>query len=219
MSNILVLTKEEELKKAINKMIEGEYQSIRKNVLNLNNLSLATKYQLAYRFADIVIIDIKDFDIEKCHRLKVLTPHILLIYIVDDPENYNLSNAEPFKVVTMSELQEAIHEAIYRINRSSPRYFIYNKSKDIIKVDTRKILYFWSDKSKRYYRLENGFTDYFYENMDELEKRLSRYGFVRISKSYIINPKYILDVNNKYEVQMSNGIWLKRSGKWKQSYL
>ncbi len=48
-------------------------------------------------------------------------------------------------------------------------------------------------------------TDYhIYEYMDSLEKRLSDKGFIRVHRSYIVNPKHVVNINN-YMITLDDG--------------
>lgn len=43
-----------------------------------------------------------------------------------------------------------------------------------------------------------------YEYMDSLEQRLSGEGFVRVHRSYIVNPKHVANINN-YMITLDDG--------------
>ena len=43
-----------------------------------------------------------------------------------------------------------------------------------------------------------------YEYMDSLEQRLSGEGFVRVHRSYIVNPKHVVNINN-YMITLDDG--------------
>ncbi len=43
-----------------------------------------------------------------------------------------------------------------------------------------------------------------YEYMDSLEQRLSSEGFIRVHRSYIVNPKHVANINN-YMITLDDG--------------
>lgn len=214
--NILALTKSAEKKDEFHGVMKLVHSGCQKKILCFENELSALDYHFFWKFAEIAIIDSETCDIHLAHRLKFFSPGLLLIYL-DSNQQSELLSAEAYRiVVTQDQLKDALDAAIHRLSQCEPIMFTYIKNKITNRIDVNRILYLWTDKRKRYYKLEGGESDYFYENMEALDKRLELLGFVRVSKSYIVNLKHVIDIK-KDSVIMSDGVVIKCTGKWKNN--
>lgn len=71
---------------------------------------------------------------------------------------------------------------------------------------TDNLLYVESSKHKAvFYYLESGLVHYqIYDKLDNIEAKLSPYGFLRIHKSYLVNMRHIQKISN-YQVVLDTG--------------
>lgn len=216
MVNFMVVTESEGLGEEIKEIIKEIRPDIKKNILHVGDALEGVDYQFYRKFADVAIIDADTVNIDMGHRLKYLSDYVLLIYLDSQQRPDRYINAEPYKVVALDQLQEALNTAIHRLSKFGPSMFVYSKNGVSKRVEAAKILYFWSDKRKRCYKTNTGDTDYFYEDMDELEERLKPLGFARVSKSYIVNARHIVNMEND-GINMPDGTCINVGRKWKLS--
>ena len=73
-------------------------------------------------------------------------------------------------------------------------FFTYTFAKTINKIPFCSIVYFES-KGKTVRLITTTETKIFYEKLDDIETRIT-IPFVRVSKSYLINPQYIAEIND-----------------------
>ncbi|MBR6697851.1 MAG: response regulator transcription factor [Lachnospiraceae bacterium] len=68
------------------------------------------------------------------------------------------------------------------------------------------IMYIESELHKvKFYIQEDGYSVYTkYAKLDEIEDEFKEYKFIRMHKSYLVNPKYIKEIT-RYELKMTNG--------------
>lgn len=102
-------------------------------------------------------------------------------------------------------LPECIDTIIKKLHLQAQRikYNFLEGEKDIF-ID--KIYYVESWKHKlNFYVCEKELNQYsLYNKLDNIEKELNHYGFIRIHKSFLVNAKYIDHIIN-YKVKMQNG--------------
>lgn len=161
-------------------------------------------FDIAY--LDIEIGEENGLDIAK--KLKYFNPKAIMIYI-SSHENYymDMLAAEPFRFIKKDlldiekferELGNTLIDAIKRIKYKNTYVFEFGKNKYMIELD--KIQYFYSETRTIHICGNVGDAPfYFYGKIDELQKELQNNdNFVRISKSYIVNLKYVLAVGKNY---------------------
>ncbi|MCM1228148.1 MAG: response regulator transcription factor [Clostridium sp.] len=88
--------------------------------------------------------------------------------------------------------------------------FSYKSGYETVKVPIKDIIYFEIDNHQviiHYYLQNSCKNDYFYGSLDHIQEQLKSYRFLRIHKSYLVNPLHI----KKYaydKIQMSTEIVL-----------
>lgn len=122
-------------------------------------------------------------------------------------------------VFDMEHLQE-LEDYLYSLETS--HQVIYGKYKErFYKVDVHSVVYIEGFSKEAYiHTLEKQYE--IKEKLYELEHILSQYGFVRISKSLIINC-YMIDsleplMNMKYRIYLKNGEYVELSRSYVQSF-
>lgn len=164
---------------------------------------------------DIVYMDIKLGEKNGMmlgKTIKTMYPKSLMIYISAYDDYYvDMVQAEPFRFIPKDaadipglerQLAGALEDGVRRISGREIWTFSFKGKK--YGVETGKIKYFHSMARKIYIvgDLER-VPPYYYQKMDELQKEMERLyvGFARISKSCIVNMKYIRSVRkNKVEI-------------------
>lgn len=95
-----------------------------------------------------------------------------------------------------------IELALLRLNKGE-EYFIYKRGNEKIKVPVNDIIYFES-LGREVRVVRNGGMDYFYGSMKSVSAEIKKMQFIRIHRSYLVNPSYV--ISYKYhELTMSNG--------------
>ena len=164
---------------------------------------------------DIVYMDIKLGEKNGMmlgKTIKAMYPKSLMIYISAYDDYYvDMVQAEPFRFIPKDaadipglerQLADCLEAAVRRISGREIWTFTFKRKK--YHVELRKIRYYYSVARVIYIvgDLEKMPTHY-YQKLDELQKDLEKLdgSFVRISKSCIVNIKYIQSVRkNKIEI-------------------
>lgn len=135
--------------------------------------------------------------IRAAHAIRGMDRSVLLIY-VSGYEQYlkELFEVEPFRFLQKpldgGRFRRYFHEACERIGNTDAFYqFTFNKN--IRRVSLRDTVYFESRNRVVYVVMDNGADEYFYGKLNDVEKHLeeSRYRFLRIHQSYLVNYSYI----------------------------
>lgn len=178
---------------------------------------------------DIIFMDIKIKGIdgvETARRIRQRDTQAILIFIsAYDQYCKELISVQPFefldKPIKADKLEQILKYAMQiRLNKQESYNFCYNKIQ--YKIPLSEIKYFQSDK--RTIRInvanKNGESkDYiFYEKLEKVEEFLndSNMQFLRVRKSYLVNPQYIV----KYEANriiLDNGQHIEISRAYKEA--
>ncbi len=161
--------------------------------------TLVADMQKGYRY-ELIFLDIEMErlnGIRAAHIIREMDCSVLLIY-VSGYEQYlkELFEVEPFRFLQKplddERFRRYFHEACERIGDTDAFYqFTFNKN--ICKVSLRDTVYFESRNRVVYIVMDNGTEEYFYGKLNDVEKQLeeSRYHFLRIHQSYLVNYSYI----------------------------
>lgn len=148
-------------------------------------------------------------------RVKLFRDRTLIVYtasVLDQNIIKQLLYSEPFTIIQKNELEASIQKkmsnAITRIallHKSQCRYK-YKKNGQIKSIPLEEIMYLCSDNRKIICVMNNGSTDCFYGKLDDTERTIAAQTvlFSRVSKSFLVNNRYINGVNGDYII-MSNG--------------
>lgn len=160
---------------------------------------LVADIQKGYRY-ELTFLDIemkRVNGIRAAHAIREMDRSVLLIY-VSGYEQYlkELFEVEPFRFLQKplddGRFRRYFHEACERIGDTDSFYqFTFNKN--IRRVSLRDTVYFESHNRVVYIVMDNGTEEYFYGKLNDVEKQLkeSRYRFLRIHQSYLVNYSYI----------------------------
>ena len=153
---------------------------------------------------DLIFLDIemeKLNGIEVARHIREVDNTVLIIYI-SGYEQYlkELFEVEPFRFLSKpldkKNFYRYFMEAYQRIGQTESNYqFTFNKQ--IYKIPLRDIIYFESRNRVIYVYLRGGKEERFYEKLSNIEKELyeSRYQFLRIHQSFLVNFNYIKRMN------------------------
>lgn len=125
-----------------------------------------------------------------------------------------LLEAEPFRLLDKPIngilFQKYFLEAFYKI-LNSDAYFEFRFQRETIKVLFNQIRYFESIKRKISLFMEHD-TYKFYGKLNEVENHIngSKFSFLRIHQSFLVNYKYIKKIGNNY-VELTDGAMLHMS--------
>lgn len=166
-------------------------------------------------FYDVVFLDIKmeklsGIDVSRQIRNTMGNEATQIIYISGNTEYaIEVFDFDPFHFLPKPLDEEKIEKAFVKLIRKlnlKAEAFTYKVGHDIFKVPIKDILYFESHKREVtiYY---NKKTEKFYGTLENIYLQLSKFDFLFIHKSYLINPIHIRRCT--YEsVEMSNHIVL-----------
>ncbi|MCM1160209.1 MAG: LytTR family DNA-binding domain-containing protein [Roseburia sp.] len=166
----------------------------------------ASRYQVI--FLDINMPDINGLRVAE--KIREQSPDVLLVFItafIDYAlEGYKM---EAIRYLVKDMLEEMLPECVEVIIRKlclQAQYMKYHfiEGKKALPVD--RIYYIESQKHKLIFNVCAGKQKQYslYDKLDNIEKELLEYGFLRIHKSYLVNTMYIEDICN-YKVKMQDG--------------
>ena len=189
---------------SIKKFLDKELQiySIECNILVSNNPE-SIDFKQAYDaiFLDIEMSGINGFDITN-----KLTPLPPIIYISHrDDLGYQACNYHPYGFVRKQYLTQELPPILKRLIIQINQYFSIDYQYHRLKILYRDILYFQSDKHYIYIHT----LHHIYKIRDKLSniyETLNHKDFVYCHQSFIVNFRYILNVDNKEVILKNNEI-------------
>lgn len=161
--------------------------------------------------------------IECAKHLRLIDPDVLLIYISGYEKHLmELFEAEPFGFIKSPIIPRVFEECFDRAYSKIEKkdiYFEYKFNKTLAKVLMRNILYFES-KGRIIQIVLQDKADKFYGKLNELENQLesSKFSFLRIHQSYLVNYRFIEKIGLT-KVRLINGIELQISEDRKKNIL
>lgn len=155
---------------------------------------------------DLIYLDIemkKRNGIETAKGIRLHDPTVVLIY-VSSSNTYmkELLEVEPFRIldkpVDNKLFEECFLKAYDKILGTNAHYE-FKFRREVIKVPLNEILYFESSKRTIFLITQND-TFKFYGKLSEVEKNVekSKYSFLRIHQSYLVNYKYVKKIGYNY---------------------
>lgn len=159
----------------------------------VSDIEKGNRYDLIYLDIEMKRIN----GIKAAQSIRAIDRAVLLIY-VSGYEQYlrELFEVEPFrflqKPLDSRKFYRYFHEAYERIGEADAFYqFTFNKN--IHRVSLRNTVYFESRNRVIYIIMDNGTEEYFYGKLNDVERQLeeSRFRFLRIHQSYLVNYSYI----------------------------
>lgn len=171
--------------------------------------------ELESDFFDVIFLDIKmnelsGIDVSRLIRTTMGNEATQIVYISGNTEYaIEVFDFDPFhflpKPLDEEKIEKAFVKLIHKLNLKAEA-FTYKVGHDVFKVPIKDILYFESHKREVtiYY---NKKADNFYGTLENIYLQLSKFDFLFIHKSFLINPIHIRRCT--YEsVEMSNHIVL-----------
>ena len=156
-------------------------------------------------------------------RLRMIDKNILPIIIRgEDAIDEKAGEAELFGCITCdnmdSKLPGLIGYAAKRVQRPDSCLLSYYWNNCERTIELEKVLYFCSRHRVVDIIGINGVEGTFYSKLDEVEAELieQSVNFIRISKSYLVNPKHILE-KTEHEVTLDNGEKLNITKKYSEN--
>lgn len=221
MINIAICEDNEDFLKYVNNMILifSKSHNISVNVsIFSDGLYLIEEYKNNISY-DLIFLDIEMSQINGIDTALFIRKNdynALLVY-VSSYDNYlkELFQVEPFrfiqKPVNEQHFYEVLELAINRIKERNSQFFFFQSGKNIHKILYKDILYFESNARKVI--IHTNTLDYeYYDKLNHIESELSKDGFIRIHKAYLVNVSNI--ENFQYErLAMCDGTILSISEK------
>lgn len=161
--------------------------------------------------ADQINAKIDNFDM--AYHLKAINDHIMPVIIGEELPDGGIDkragHAELFEYIRPEAVQFVLPDVILYANRrvgeKENRRLSYRWKGEDYEVDLDRILYFYSEHRIIKYVDAVGTQGVFYQKLDAVEDALRETGaFIRVSKSFLVNKKYILSVTNKEVVMLNN---------------
>lgn len=155
---------------------------------------------------DIVFLDLRMKPLngfETARQIRMIDSQVILIFVTS-LSHYVMKSFEykPFwylvKPVTLSRFRSVFMKAVAeRLSANSAEYVFSNKAEGVVKLSVGNILYL--ESQSRRIRLRTTDSDYyFYAGLAAEEEKLSKYDFIRVHKSYLVNPQYIKQINRTW---------------------
>lgn len=151
---------------------------------------------------DIIFLDIdmpKINGIEVAQDIRNINSNMIIIFVTNK-ENLVFQSIKyaPFRFVRKSNLDDDIQELFValeeKINFDSMEYKVYVCGR-IKYLQISKIAYFESFRHDIIAHYYDGTTYDIKETLSSLAKRLEKYGFIRVHKSYLVNYRNIFVIN------------------------
>lgn len=166
-------------------------------------------------FYDVIFLDIKmqylsGIDVSRLIRETMGNEATQIVYISGNTQYaIDVFEYDPFHFLPKPLNKEKIEKAFFKLMRKlnlKAEAFTYKIGHDTFKVPVKEILYFESCK-REIIIYHGGKKDKFYGSLDNIYLQLSKYDFLLIHKSYLINPIHVRKCT--YEsVEMSNHVIL-----------
>lgn len=161
--------------------------------------------------ADQINAKIDNFDM--AYHLKALNEHIMPVIIgeelPDDCIDKRAGHSELFEYIQPEAVQFVLPDVIRYANRRAGEKenirLSYRWKNEDYEVDLDRIIYFYSEHRIIKYVDAGGMQGVFYQKLDVVEDALRETGaFIRVSKSFLVNKRYILSTTSKEVVMMNN---------------
>jgi len=161
---------------------------------------------------DILFLDLRMKPLngfETARRIRMLDNRVIIIFVTSLAQ-YVLKSFEykPFwylvKPVTLKNFKDVFMKAVAELltDRRS-EYAFSTKSEGLVKLNISDIMYLESRSRRIRLRTVDG-VYFFYGAISDEEKKLSRYDFIRIHKSYLVNPLYVRRISRRW-LTLKNG--------------
>ena len=180
---------------------------------------LLKAYRLGKTF-DILFIDLKMKGLngfETARQIRLIDNEVIIIFVT------SLANSvlkcfeyKPFwylvKPVTRKNFKNVFMKAVAERTSASRAECVFStRTEGTVKLCIGNIIYL--ESLPRRIRLHATDGDYFfYAGINEEEKKLEKYDFIRIHKSYLVNPHYIKQINRNW-LTLTDGGRLPVSGR------
>ena len=152
---------------------------------------------------DMMFLDVlmgEDNGIDVAKRIRAFNPIMPLTfisssrdYVLDgyavDAKNYIL---KPYQ---FEQLEETLLKMIDEFEQKKKDIFYYKTSQSISTILITNILYFESNRRVIKMIKTDGCAIEFYGKLDEIEDVLIKHSFIRSHRSFLINPRYIKDID------------------------
>lgn len=155
---------------------------------------------------DIVFLDLKMRPLngfETARQIRMFDNQVIIIFVTSLSQ-YVLKSFEykPFwyliKPVTPNHFRDVFTKAVAeRLSANCAEYVFRTKAEGVVKISVGSIIYLESHARRiRLHTLDSDY--YFYSGITDEEKKLSKYDFIRIHKSYLVNSQYIRQINRTW---------------------
>lgn len=161
-------------------------------------------------FLDIELRNMSGIDVANFIRRDMDDQTTQIVYI-SGKENYykDLFETRPMNFILKPVEEDKVIKNVLSAMKLSDRLsgiFSYKKGHETFKKPVSEIIYFES-ADREIKMITTGTEELFYGKISDIYNKLSKYRFMNIHKSYVVNYQHV--VNFKYdEVTMSNGVCL-----------
>jgi len=175
------------------------------------SLKAGTRYDIIYLEVEMKRLN----GIETAKILRQFDPDVLLIYLSSYEKHLTeLIETEPFGFLKIplqdNAFEKCFNRALAKIEKED-LYFEYKFNKTRSKVPMGNIMYFESSGRIINIIMKDGIEKY-YNKLNQLEKVLehSKFSFIRIHQSYLVNYRYIEKIGLT-KLKLTNGVELQIS--------
>ncbi len=168
-------------------------------------LQESTKHHFNLLFLDIDMPNITGLDIARKLRMKNIETEVIFVTNKDELV-YDTFKYDPFRFIRKSrfdsEIEEALQSFVKKVNHEKVSIFLFTENgKKPVKV--LDIMYIEVQSHKLTVHMSNSIISA-NGNLNEVESKIRKYGFIRIHKSYLVNYRAISFIHQK-EVIIDDG--------------
>lgn len=162
---------------------------------------------------DVVFLDVDMGNwngIDVAGHLRKYDESLLIVYVSGyikySPLGYRVN---AFRYLLKSELDDVLEECLIAVNslyRTRPAHLEIKQGNGIIDLKLDDIVYIESQRAVLLFHMINWEQEIYscYDTMQNMEALLTPKHFLRVQKSFIVNPKHVKQIKN-YQVTMKSG--------------
>lgn len=149
------------------------------------------------------------------HLAKIFCDRTNIIYVIENRHMIvPVAFGEPYSCIFLEDIDEHLNDvldnAMARVLNKQKIFFEYKRGRDDFLMDINEVLYFYSERRLIRIKHKDLGEDGYYGKLDDVEAAIAKKTnmFVRVSKSFLINKKYVHYVENG-EIVMTDGRQIK----------
>ena len=212
----------------MNNLVRDEFNLQKKDIFIINNYS-SSKLLLVHHnsepydviFLDIDMPELTGFDL--ANKLQEINRRSYVIFVSNHSELvFNSFYFQPLNFIvkgTDEAMKESLHNVVsqlFKKIKQDKKIILESVESGRISIHLSDVLYIESNKHYVVYHLKDSQTVQIRDNISDVEKNYAGYDFIRIHKKYLVNLKYVFNVDrNNRIVAFKQGLDLPVSRNYK----